>query len=297
MAVTLMRHEEVPTSRSFTNAAQPCTVCELRRGDENEVLEFLALRPLHTVFMGGLIRDNGITSPRNRGSFYACRGTFGQLEGVALMGHATLMEAASESSIAQFALLARNCQSAHLIRGEREVVGNFWKYYAGDRVDARRVCSEILLEKHKPVLAETMNELRRASLDDLEKVLAVNALMAFEEGGISPLQKDPGGFRRRTSRRIEQGRIWVWIEDNRLMFKADIIAATPQAVYLEGVYVHPEERRKGHGLRCLNQLSATLLRETESLCLTTNEKNQNALKFYEKAGYEIRSHYETIYLR
>ena len=144
---------------------------------------------------------------------------------------------------------------------------------------------------------EEVSDLRPATLDDLERVLAVNALMAFEEGGVSPLQKDPGGFRRRTARRIERGRIWVLMQDNRLIFKADVIAMTPQVVYLEGVHVHPEERRKGHGLRCLKQLTSTLLTQANSICLTINQKNRAAAAFYEKAGYKFHSDYETIYLR
>ena len=121
--------------------------------------------------------------------------------------------------------------------------------------------------------------------------------MAFREAGTSPLQNDPGGFRSRTARRIEQGRIWVWIEEDRLMFKADVVAETPQVTYLEGVHVHMEERRKGYGLRGLASLSSMLLERTESICLTVNEKNKNAAKLYEKAGYQFHSHYETIYLR
>ncbi len=48
---------------------------ELLANDEHqqEVLAFLAERPLHTVFLAGYIRDNNLVSPLNRASFYACR--------------------------------------------------------------------------------------------------------------------------------------------------------------------------------------------------------------------------------
>ena len=62
------------------------------RHDECEVLAFLLERPVHTVVMAGLIRDNGLESPFNRGTFYACRDSAGRLEGVALVGHATFVE-------------------------------------------------------------------------------------------------------------------------------------------------------------------------------------------------------------
>src|SRR5438045_9788185 len=68
--------------------AQPLTSAHTR-----EVLAFLATRPLHTVNLTSLIRDNGLVSPLNRGTFYGCRDEQGQLEGVALIRHATLLEA------------------------------------------------------------------------------------------------------------------------------------------------------------------------------------------------------------
>jgi hypothetical protein len=41
---------------------------------EANVLAFLTMRPIHTAIMSGLIRDNGIVSPLNRGEVYAYRG-------------------------------------------------------------------------------------------------------------------------------------------------------------------------------------------------------------------------------
>src|SRR5215213_7597242 len=64
----------------------------LARGAEAEVVGFLSERPVHAVNLLGLIADNGLVSPHNRGTFYACRDERGRLEGVALIGHATLFE-------------------------------------------------------------------------------------------------------------------------------------------------------------------------------------------------------------
>jgi len=297
MTVTLMRHESDARSFDVFARDEPCIISELNPADEAEVFEFLSARTIHTVFMASLIRDNGLVSPHNRGSFYSCRDPYGRLEGVALLGHATVIEARSENALASFARLARNCLNARLIRGEQETISNFWKHYANSGQEPRLVSRELLFEQKAPTTCEHENDLRLATLSDLDKVLAVNASMALQEGGTSPMQNDPGGFRFRTARRIEQGRIWVWMQDDRLVFKADVVAETPQVSYLEGVHVHSEERRRGYGLRCLSSLSSILLGRSESICLTVNEKNKHAAKLYEKAGYQFHSHYETIYLR
>lgn len=295
MAVTMMRQD---LTADYEESLEPCSVRELGRPDQAEVVEFLSARPIHTVFMAGLIRDNGLLSPQNRGSFYASRNQFGQLEGVALIGHATLIEAHTENALRAFARIARNCQNTHLIRGEQTTTNTFWNYYADSGEDPRLVCSEYLFGlSDQPTYAEPVDHLRPATIDELDRIIAINAAMAFEERGANPLQHDPSGFRHRTSRRIEQGRIWTWYQDGRLIFKADIISQTPQVTYLEGVYVHPEERRKGYGLRCLTQLSAVLLGGSRTVCLTANDRNKVAIALYKKAGYQFYSNYETIYLR
>ena len=149
MAVTMMRQESTAIFDEFASAPEACTIGELYQEDEAEVLQFLAARPIHTVFMSSLIRDNGLASPHNRGSFYACRDGRGQLEGVGLLGHATVIEARSDDAVSAFARLARNCFNAHLIRGERNTINSFWKHYASPGQEPRLICRELMFEQRE----------------------------------------------------------------------------------------------------------------------------------------------------
>ena len=278
-------------------AVNPVTVEPLINEHENEVLAFLAARPIHTVCMAGFIRDNGIVSPLNRGTFYGCRDAAGQLEGVALIGHATLVETRTDRALEEFARLAQKCNNTHMIMGEQERIDEFWNHYSEDGQAMRLACRELLYELRCPVdVREEVEGLRPATLDDLELIVPVHAQMAFEESGVNPLEKDPEGFRRRCARRVEQGRTWVWIEGGKLKFKADIISETPEVIYLEGIWVDPEERGKGYGARCLSQVSRKLLTRTHSVCLLVNEQNKAAHRFYQKVGYKFQSYYDTIFL-
>lgn len=276
-----------------TPLAYPLT----ERDSEREVLAFLAERPVHTVVMNGLVRDNGLDSPFNRGTFYACRGRDGRLEGVALVGHAVFVEARSLGALRAFAEVAQEHRDAHMILGEQEVVGSFWDYYAPAGQPPRLFCRELLFEQQWPVAAaESIEGLRPATLDDLALVLPVHARMAEEESGVNPLDADPQGFRLRCARRIETGRVWVLVEGGRLVFKADIAADTPECVYVEGVYVEPESRRRHHGLRCLTQLGRHLLRRAKVVSALVNEENPAAQALFQKAGYKLRGYYDTIFL-
>jgi ribosomal protein S18 acetylase RimI-like enzyme len=263
-----------------------------------EALAFLAERAVHTVYMSSLLRDNGVESRLNRGTFYVCRDDEERLVGVALVGHATLVEARSEAAVEAFARRARGCAFAYLIRGEQETVETFWRYYAREGDEPRLVCREMLYELRTPAAAcEPVRGLRRATLVELEQVMRVNASMAVDECGANPMERDPVGFRVRTARRIEQGRVWVWNDAAGIVFKADVLAETPEAVYLEGVHVRAEERGKGLGLRCMSQLGRELLRGADAVCLVVSEKAQGAQAFYRKSGYRFLGYYDTIYLQ
>lgn len=280
--------------------ADDITSCELTDAVKAEVLDFLTQRPLHNVMLIGLIIDNGLVSPLNRGTFHGCRNRKGELEGVALIGHVTLMETRTDRALVRFAELASKCTSTHMLMGESQRVREFWSWYAEDGQDVRRVCGEHLLEVRLPVeVRENVSGLRLAMPDDLDLIMPVHAEMAFAESGVNPLETDPVGFRARCLRRIEKKRTWVWIEAGELIFKADIVSDTPHATYLEGVWMNPNHRSKGLGLRCLSQLVRELLAKNPraSVCVFVNEQNADALRFYQRAGFKDRGIFDTAFLK
>jgi len=276
---------------------EPVTVRHLANSDATEVLQFLSQRPIHTVAMMSLIRDNGIVSTFNRGTFYGCRDLNGQLEGVALVGHATLMETVSDRALAALAKVARECPNTHMIMGEKERVADFWSHYANAGHRERLACREWLFEFSWPSEARAqVAELRPANAEEIELVMPVQAELAFAESGVNPMEIDPQGFRERCLRRIEQGRTWVVVENGLLIFKADVISKTPEVVYLEGVWLREDRRHKNTGTRLMSELMRRLLEDTKSICLLVNEANEWAQGFYRKCGFHFRATYETIFL-
>lgn len=286
-----------PMPLFIPQATERPIVSKLSGECQTEVLEFLSRRPIHNVGMIGFIRDNGLVSPLNRGTFYACRNRTGQLEGVALIGHATLIETKTDRALEAFADLARTCARKHLIMGEQEHIESFWTYYSEDGQGMRRACREHLFQLSWPVpVHEEIPGLRLATPGDIELLMPIHARMALEESGIDPLESDPAGFRERCARRIEQNRTWVLKEHDRVIFKADIVADTSDVVYLEGVWVAEEKRKSSYGLRCLSQLSRGLLQRTKSICLLVNDNNRPAQRLYERAGFKRIGLYDTLFM-
>ncbi len=292
MTTTTASH--APFAPLLIERAAPCA---LTAHEESEVLSFLALRPLHTVIMSGMIRDNGLVSELNRGTFYGCRNAEGKLDGVALMGHATLAEARNECALEALAGLAPGCFKTRMIIGEHETVSSFRDTFTAAGRSFVGVYREHLLEQRLPVEHfERVHNLRVATLTDIVPVMEAHAQVATNETGNNPMQSDPIGFRLRTARRIEQGRVWVWFKDDKLVFKADIVCDTPDVAYVEGVYVAPSERGKAYGTRCMMQMGLNLLARCVSVSLLVNENNEAALKLYARAGFQLRSYYDTAFL-
>jgi predicted GNAT family acetyltransferase len=290
-----------PLTKPLTDSQFPLaaagSVNALQNSELVDVLTFLGRRPIYTAYLAGMIRDNGIESQLNRGTFYGYRNHLGELEGVALIGHATLLETSNDQALQAFAKTAQRCKAVHLIMCEENRIENFWSYYAVEGQEMRRACRELLFELRWPIEVSQVSNLRLATAEDLPLLLPVHAEMALEESGVDPRQQDAAGFYERYARRIAQGRTWVLTEDGKLQFKAEVVAETPETTYIEGVWVNPEARRQGYGRRCMSQLARMLLWRTKSICLFVNDENEDAQRFYKQAGYHLRTVYDTIFLK
>jgi len=269
----------------------------LTEENRSEMLRFLNERPVHTLVMTSFINDNGVESELNRGVFYGYRGKHGDLEGVALIGHTTLVEARSDDALSALATCAHRTETPiHLIMASGQDAERFWSYLG--RTEAPRLtCIEALFEVAFPfaVPASTPSP-KTATMEWLLPIAEAQAEVAFTESGVDPLVRDREAFLERVSRRIEQGRVFVVTEGDTLVFKADIIAQTSDAIYLEGIYVAPEYRGQGLGSECLAALTLQLLDRVEHISLLSNVNFGSAQKTFIKAGYRQTDTCTTLFV-
>ncbi|MFZ1701325.1 MAG: GNAT family N-acetyltransferase [Pyrinomonadaceae bacterium] len=273
-------------------------IVALKTEDTAEVMAFLAIRPVHTVVMSSFIVDNGIESDLNRGKFYGYRNGSSELEGVALIGHSTLVEARSSDALTALAIVARNPETPiHLIMSSGNAAQDFWQQMTNGLSQPRLTCTEALFDISFPFPVQKTNlELKNADMDLLVQVAEAQAEVAFIESGVDPMLKDREGFLKRVARRIEQKRVFVVTDGEKLVFKADIIAETDNVIYLEGVYVSEEYRGQGIGSECLSALALELLNRVEHICLLSNIDFKNAHKSFAKAGFRNTDQCTTLFV-
>jgi GNAT superfamily N-acetyltransferase len=288
----------MPIQPFLTEAPNLARVRELRIENTREVIDFLKKRPVHTVVMTSFIIDNGIESTLNRGKFYGYRNAEGTLEGVALIGHTTIVEARSDKALKALAFIARSSETPiNLIMSDGEDALRFWTFFADGPRCPRLTCTELLFEVGFPFLVQDCEwEIRNAGVEDLHQVAEAQAEVALIESGVDPMERDREGFLKRVARRIEQKRVFVVMENGKLVFKADIIAETPEVIYLEGVYVSEEYRGRNVGSGCLAKLSLDLLNRSQNICLLSNISFDGVHKTFLKAGYKHTGQCTTLFV-
>ena len=136
--------------------------------------------------------------------------------------------------------------------------------------------------------------LRAATMADLERLIPTCAAAHEEELGVNPMRVDPEGFRWRTRSQIAEGRSWLWIENDVILFKAEASAWTPAAVQIQQVWVDPAARGNSYAKRGMRDLIRLLLARTPTVCLFVRPENAPALRVYEGIGMRRTISYRSL---
>jgi hypothetical protein len=120
--------------------------------------------------------------------------------------------------------------------------------------------------------------------------------MFTEEVGVDP--RADGGealYRARVAELVHTRRSYARIEQGRVVFKADIGAASPRACQVQGVYVPPDLR--GHGLSepaMAAVVAQALQHHAPLVSLYVNDYNARARATYRAVGFEQVGRFATV---
>jgi len=250
----------------------------------DQILEFCERDPVECVFLEDVAR-------RGLGQFLAVAGA--DSEELVALCHVGANVVPAGEGCGRFARKVDRSR-ARMIIGEQDAVDELWdearRRLPKPRADRPGQPVYVLDEPPEP----GDSALRPATLRDLDRLLPACAAAHEEELGIDPLERDPDTFRWRTQAQIEEGRSWLWVEDDVILFKAEASAWTPRAVQLQQVWVDPEARRRGYATRALRDLCRLLLDETPVVCLFVRPENEPAIRLYESIGMRHVMDYRSL---
>ena len=137
---------------------------------------------------------------------------------------------------------------------------------------------------------------RRTEPADLDVLYPACVSMYTEEVGISPEASGGVGlYRARVAQLVARGWSFARVEGGRVVFKAEIAAASPYACQVQGVYVDPARRGEGIAAPGIAAVVAHALRDVAPVVsLYVNEHNVPARRAYERAGFEQTATFSTV---
>ena len=213
----------------------------------------------------------------------------GRMRSLCYSGANLVPVAATPGAVAAFAerarLQGRRCSS---IVGPADAVGELWSLlapYWGRPREIRAVQPVMAISTDPLVTPDPQVRLVRP--DELDTLLPASVAMFTEEVGVSPIGPDGGAaYRARVAELIRARRSYARIEHGQVVFKAEIGAVTPLACQVQGVWVPPELRGRGHAAHGMAALVTEALRSVAPVVsLYVNDFNIPARAAYRRVGF------------
>lgn len=256
--------------------------------DTDEVLQLCDRDPVTNVFVSSRVHACGLDPARLGAQVWGYTES-GRITSVCYSGANLIPVAATPAAVAAFAdrarLQGRRCSS---IVGPAGPVSELWTLLAPYWGRARAIrARQPLLTITAPPLVSADPLVRPATIDQLGLLFPAAVAMFTEEVGVSPLGADGGrSYRNRVSELIRAGHTFARIDNGTVVFKADIGAATPSACQIQGVWVPPQLRGRGHATGGMAAVVAGALASVAPVVsLYVNDFNEPARTAYQRVGF------------
>ncbi|MFC8274846.1 GNAT family N-acetyltransferase [Streptomyces sp. NPDC057271] len=261
----------------------------LEPADLGAALAVLESAPVENAFVTARVQAAGLDPWRLGGEMWGWYAE-GRLRSLCYSGANLVPICATPEAVRAFADRARRtgrrCSS---IVGPAEPTTQLWSLLEPSWGPARDVRGHqpLMVAEGPSATVEPDPHVRRIRKDELELIMPACVAMFTEEVGISPMAGDGGLlYQARVAELVGTGRSFARIEDGKVVFKAEIGAATRQACQIQGVWVAPEYRGRGlseTGMAAV--LRFALADVAPVVSLYVNDYNTPARAAYRRVGF------------
>jgi len=271
-----------------TRSGQTSALWLLTDRDRDEALALCDRDPVANVFVRARLQASGLDPMRLGAQVWGFHEA-GRIVSLCYVGANMVPVEAGPPAVAAFAERARKqgrrCSS---IAGPAGAVGDLWRQLAPywDRPREIRDRQPLMAIASDP-LVDADPGVRLVRPGEVGILLPASVAMFTEEVGVSPIGPDGGAaYRARVSELVAGGRSLARIEDNKIVFKAEIGAVTARACQVQGVWVPPELRGRGYATRGMAAVVAFARRSLAPVVsLYVNDFNTPARAAYRRVGF------------
>lgn len=261
--------------------------------------ELIMTDPVVNCFVASRVRLGGV-DPWRLGGELLGYDEGGQVRSLVYLGANLVPVGTTPASRAAFVdrlrMSGRRCSS---LVGPADEVLDLWRLLEPVWGPAREVRpNQPLMVIDHPSIVAADPLVRRATLDDLDVLVPACIAMFTAEVGVSPVAGGMGAaYRARIAELVRDGRSFVRIDGDVVVFKAEIGASTPQACQVQGVWVDPAHRGRRlseAGMAAVAEAARTEVSPTVSLYV--NSYNTPARKSYLAVGFREQTTFATVLL-
>lgn len=261
----------------------------LASSELDDALAVLRREPVNNVFIASRVQSAGLDARRLGGEMWGWY-SGGRLESLCYAGANLVPIGAGREAALAFAERARRqgrrCSS---LVGPAASTSVLWSHLEPHWGPARevRACQPLMVADTLPPDVRPDPYVRRVRKDEMDVVMPACVAMFTEEVGVSPLAGDGGlVYQSRVAELVGSGRSFARIEDGRVVFKAEIGAATAHTCQIQGVWVAPERRGEGLSETGMAAVLRYALEEVAPLAsLYVNDFNAPARAAYRRVGF------------
>lgn len=258
-------------------------------GELGAALAILESEPVANAFVASRVQAAGLDPWRLGGEMWGWYAD-GRLRSLCYSGANLVPICASPEAVRAFADRARRtgrrCSS---IVGPAEPTALLWRLLEPNWGPAREVRANqpLMVTEQVPDAVRPDPLVRRIRKEELETIMPACVAMFTEEVGVSPLAGDGGLlYQARVAELVGAGRSFARIDDGKVIFKAEIGAATSHACQIQGVWVAPEFRGRGlseSGMAAVVRYALADIAPVVSLYV--NDYNTPARASYRRVGF------------
>ncbi|MFD3409418.1 GNAT family N-acetyltransferase [Streptomyces cyaneofuscatus] len=261
----------------------------LEPSDLGAALAILESEPVANAFVTSRVQVAGLDPWRLGGEMWGWYAD-GRLRSLCYAGANLVPICAGPEAVRAFADRARRAgRRCSSIVGPAEPTALLWRLLEPGWGPAREVrANQPLMVTESPSADIAPDPLvRRIRKDETDTLMPACVAMFTEEVGISPLAGDGGLlYQARVAELVGAGRSFARIDDGKVVFKAEIGAATTQACQIQGVWVAPEHRGKGLSETGMAAVLRYALADVAPIVsLYVNDYNAPARKAYRRVGF------------
>jgi len=256
----------------------------------DSALAVLNRDPVSNAFVAARVQAAGLDPWRLGGEMWGWY-SGGRLESLCYAGANLVPICATPEAVRGFAERARRsgrrCSS---IVGPADTTAELWSLLEPSWGPAREVRARQPLMVTTSMSADVPPDprVRRVRKDEMDVIMPACVAMFTEEVGVSPLAGDGGLlYQARVAELVAAGRSFARVENGRVVFKAEIGAATPHACQIQGVWVAPEYRGRGLSETGMAAVLGYALNEIAPVAsLYVNDYNTAARAAYRRVGFQ-----------